>query len=503
MDVRVVVAGGGPVGLSLALGLAHHGVSCVVLEANAQPAPESRAFVIWPRTMEVLRDWNAWDALRAAGRFQTKFELHNARTNRPMFSIDFNKVADIVDEAGVLILPQSQTERVLRDLTIANPACELRTGAVVTGVEQTGDGATVHFLHEGRAQTLRCEFVAACDGAHSVVREALGLHLEGMTYPGRVVLTDESISGASGARSPRASIEKRGLLAAIEWAPGLWRVMASLPKNASEGEAFDAAARAQRIAVLFGPDAVAESLWESAFHIHRRHAQRFVEGRIALAGDAAHVNSPAGGQGMNAGIQDAANLAWKIAYALRGGDAAALLDGYDVERREMVADTVERLTDRMTRLGLGMPSSARKLAILTFGKAVRGTGIQRKLCRALGMLSGRYTKSPLIDSRHPLAGRRIDDLRLADGTRLNSKRGGKAALVAVGNATVDGAISVTRAPKRWCVKAPAVLIVRPDGVVAAVVEKPTRQKIDAALQLAFAGAPPDGIHSTRSSIETL
>jgi hypothetical protein len=110
------------------------------------------------------------------------------------------------------------------------------------------------------------------------------------------------------------------------------------------------------------------------------------------------------------------------------------------------------------------------------------------------MLSGRYTKSPLIDARHPLAGRRIDDLQLPAGSRINQERGGRAALVTVGNANIGdlAAIAVPRAPKRWCVKPPAVLVVRPDGVVAAVIEKPTRAKVEIAWRRAFAAktSPP-------------
>jgi len=115
--------------------------------------------------------------------------------------------------------------------------------------------------------------------------------------------------------------------------------------------------------------------------------------------------------------------------------------------------------------------------------------MQRKAARAFGMLQGRYTRSSLVDARHPLGGRRIDDLRLADGKRLNEERAGKAALVAVGDVTLPDmrAIAVRVAPKRWCIKPPAILVVRPDGVVAQVIEKPSIEKVREAWSRAFAG----------------
>lgn len=493
VDARVAIIGAGPAGLSLALGLAHHGVRSVVLERATEPVPESRAIVIWPRTAEVLRDWNAWEPLRAAGRFSHEFAAHNARTNRRLIAIDFTRVDDIVDDAGVLFLPQNETERILRDLVANNPACELRAGTEVMAIAQDDGGVTIGFEHEDTGGELRAAYAVGCDGAHGLTRKALGLELEGMTYDARVLLSDVEIPGTQSLCSPRVVLNRPGMLGAFLYGGCRWRVMATIPKDASEVEAYDEGAHAERLRLLFGEAGThATTVWRNLFRIHRRHARRFAQGRIALAGDAAHLNSPAGGQGMNAAIQDAANIAWKLAYALSGANGPALIDSYDVERREMIADTVERFTDRATRVGVGMPSSARRLALMAFGKAVKGRGMQRKLCRAFGMLSGRYTMSALIDARHPLAGRRIDDLILPDGSRINHARKGRAALVAVGKVGTQklkefDAIAVPRAPKRWCVKPPAILIVRPDGVVAAVVEKPNPTKVRDAWKRAFAG----------------
>ena len=489
MDAAVIIVGGGPVGLSLSLGLARYGVRSIVLERNAEPAPESRAVVIWPRTQEIFRDWGIYDAVRARSRLVDELIVVNARNERTLLALDWHVVDDVVENPGALIIPQSETERVLRELVRANGSCELRTGVTVTGLRQDSEFVDVTYTDGTSEATVRGTYVAGCDGAHGVVRGLIGLSLQGMTYDTRAVLSDELLDeDFDDDVSVRARFDKPNVRGAFKFGDRTWRVIAAVRSDGNDEELLSEDAHRERLRDLFG-DRKTTTLWRSVFKIHKRHAQRFVVGRVALAGDAAHVNSPAGGQGMNAGIQDAANLAWKIAYALRGtGDGARLIETFDVERREMVTDTIERYTDRLTRVGIGFSPRAKQLVIRAVSRAVRGRGMQRKTCRALGMLSGRYTKSPIIDATHPLAGRRIDDLRVEDGRRINEIRKGEPMLVVVGDYALDlPHIALRAPPKRWHVKAPVVLIVRPDGCVAWVITKPTRGKIEAAWNTAFCG----------------
>lgn len=492
MDAPVIIVGGGPVGLSLALGLARYGAGSIVLERNGEPVRESRAAVIWPRTQEILRDWGAYASLRQAGRFARVLRGENARTQATFVTIDFSAIDDVFDDPGALMLPQSHTERILRELVSSNPLCTLRTGVAVTGLIQDRDGVDVLFEGSSGPGRLHAAFVVGCDGAHGVVRQAIGLTLQGMTYATRVVLSDETVNvDIPPDVTARVRFDLPGLRGAIRFGDRSWRVIASVPKELSDEDAIAPLAHRERVRDLFG-DAPYETQWSSLFKIHRRHAQRFVVGRVMLAGDAAHLNSPAGGQGMNAGIQDAANLAWKLAFAARSDRCAtALMESYDRERREIITDTVERVTDRITRFGITFPMRARQFAIRTFTRATRGRGMQRKLCRGIGMLSGRYSTSPIIDTHHPLAGRRIDDLRLSDGSRINTRRAGDALLIVAGDFALDlPHVCVPLPPKRWHVKPPVVLIVRPDGCVAAVIERPSPERIEAAWQRAFCGALP-------------
>jgi 2-polyprenyl-6-methoxyphenol hydroxylase-like FAD-dependent oxidoreductase len=446
--------------------------------------------VVWPRTQELLRDWHALDALRSAGIWTTSIRAISARTELPLISVDFTTLSEVFDDPGALLIPQNRTESVLREVVRRSPLCELRTGVEVTGVRQDADSVEVTYAQPGSAQTIRGHYAVGCDGARGVVRGAVGMTLEGITYDSRIVLSDELLETEMPADGTiRVRFDMPGIRVAIRFAPRTWRVIASVGGDAGDDAAMSDASHEQRLRDLFG-DAKSTTIWKSLFKIHRRHAQRFVVGRVALAGDAAHLNSPAGGQGMNAGIHDAANLAWKLAYALEGnGNATSLLASYDAERREMVTDTIERYTDRLTRAALGFSPRTKQFAIRAVSRAVRMQGLQCKIARGVGMLTGRYSHSPIVDARHPLAGRRIDDVRLPDGTRLNARRRGEAALVIAGDFDPGVRhIALPVPPKRWHVKPPVVLIVRPDGCVASVIEKPTLERIQSAWNKAFCGA---------------
>ncbi|HUY10922.1 MAG TPA: FAD-dependent monooxygenase [Candidatus Dormibacteraeota bacterium] len=495
MNPEVVIVGAGPVGCSLALGLAHHGVSSLILDRSREVPQESRALVIWPRTAELLRDWNAWEPLLAAGRFSTRFTPYDAVRGEPLLTVDFSDIEDSVQTPGVLFIPQYESVRILRDCVEREPLCDLRLDEEAVGLEQDENEVRLQVRTAAGLQEIRAPFAVGADGAHGFVRNALGFTLEGTTYATRVAIADVGIDGAAGSvPSPRIALDVPGLLFAIEYAPGLWRTIASVAPSVGDDAALSAEAHAKRTMQLFGERAaIAQIHWSSLFRIHRRHAPNFVSGRVALAGDAAHLNSPAGGQGMNAGIHDTANLAWRLGCALRSTQCAKqLLIGYDIERREMQNDSIERTTDFATRIAVYAPAFFKRLAFAWMRRSLRARGMRRKACRALGMLDGRYTRSPDVDTSHPLAGRRIGDVRLDDGRRINAARGGRAALLCCGGASLDGldTLVLTVPPKRWLLKYPSAIVIRPDGFVAAVIEKPTLERVERKWKRAFCSAMP-------------
>jgi 2-polyprenyl-6-methoxyphenol hydroxylase-like FAD-dependent oxidoreductase len=498
-DAPVIVVGGGPVGLSLALALARHGVRSILLEKRREPSSESLAPAIWARTLEYLDDWGAANALRAAGMYRSSFTVTDARSERAILTIDFEAIGDILARPGGVVLPQCATERVLRERLAETGSCDLRMGCEVVGLDQDAGGVDVHVLGDAGPATLRAAFVAGCDGASGVVRTALGIALEGAAYGTRAIVSDDTIAWEGERDEPavRFATDFPEFLVALRFGPGTWRVIAGVPREVDESTALSDQSHRKRLTALFGERSTPLTSRRRLFAVERHRASTFVSGRVALAGDAAHAITPIGAEGINAGIHDAANLAWKLAYAVEGrGDPVQLLASYQAERAAVMTDSVDRVNDQLAKFVAKTGRFSRRAAIAFASRAVRGRGMQRKAARALGMLSARYAKSPIVDARHPLAGRRIDDLLLADGRRINAVRAGGAMLVAIG-ANDDQAniasVRVTRAPKRWCVKPPAFLIVRPDGIVAAVVEKPTRARIAAAWKRAFAGeeyAPP-------------
>ena len=495
MDAPVIVVGGGPVGLALALGLGRYGVRSILLEKERQGSTQSRALALWPRTLEHLQDWGAAEELRAAGVFRSRLDVYDAACHgaaKALIAVDFDVIADILDRPGALVIPQYDTERILRDRVLAEAACDVRTGCEAIGVEQDADGVTVHLRGGNGDRTLRAAYAVACDGAESFVRRSLGFTVEALAYGARAVLSDDVLGGddPSGPMLRLAS-KHAGFLFAMRFATDTWRIVASIPEDVEDADALSEAAHAARVHALFGDGVVYRTAWKQLFPLHRRRAARFTSGRVALAGDAAHALSAAGGEGLNAGIADAANLAWKLAYATQGrADASLLMESYDLERRLTVADTIERTGDTVAKFTMDTHVWVRSMALSLMARALRGRGMQRKAARGLGLLSGRIGKSPIVDARHPLAGRRLDDLQLPDGTRVHAERAGRAVAVAVGDVRVEEfeAIALPRAPKRWCIKGPAVVIVRPDGVVAAVIEKPTQRKVSDAWSLAFAAA---------------
>jgi len=484
-SVPVVIIGGGPVGMSTALGLAHHGVRSLLIEQNAGTVRESRAFGVWTRTLEIIRDWGSLEALQQAGTLYKKLEPVDARNERILFSFDFGILDEITAAAGAMILPQNATEGVLRELVRQHEECEVRI-AQCLGVEQDAEGVYVHIVEDGGERVIQAQFAVGCDGAHSIVRKSLGLELQGTTYPTRMVLSDERIE-EQGLGHLRFAVHKSGFLASVRFAPNLWRVMVTVLDTLNDEEAIADARQAARVRDLFG-DRTHETIWISQFRIYRRHVQRFRVGRILLAGDAAHLNSPAGGQGMNSGIQDAENAAWKLAAALRGGDMDRLLESYHKERWEAIVSHVEQNSDRNTSLEFNMPAFLKPTLLALLGYAIHARPISIQFARNFSMLDLTYTDSPLLIQGHKLVGTRLDDLKIDGSRRISDCFSGHTGILACNTPDIENSIGgvpvvhIPSIPRAWGLHKPACIILRPDRHVGAVIENPTNMRIAYALQ---------------------
>jgi 2-polyprenyl-6-methoxyphenol hydroxylase-like FAD-dependent oxidoreductase len=406
----VAIVGAGPVGLALALGLARHGVDSVVIEQSQTISEHSKAAGIHIRTREILRRWGAEARCLEEGELLTRFALHDAgRGDRPVLSLDLGELADEAERPGLLVLEQSRTERILLDAVRASGHVTVRFGAEVVGLQQGHDGVelAVDVGAAGR-QRVSAAFVVGCDGASSFVREALDLPFEGTTYRLRPMLADVTIDDDRDlAAWPRLHDGGHGLTAALRLRAGMWRII-HLTTDAPDTDEVADEEVGRRVASVLGPGPV-QVVWRSRFTIHRRSSPRFRSGRALLAGDAAHVHSPVGGQGMNAGIQDAADLAWRLAAVVDGADADRLLDAYDVERREVVVGSVSRTTDLATRLVLQAPRWVRRAGFALQRKALRIPRVRRRALRRFGMLDLRPPITPLPRRDVLAVGTRLPD----------------------------------------------------------------------------------------------
>ena len=479
----VVIAGGGPVGFATALGLARQGVRSIVFEKAPAPAPYARAGVVLSRTVEIFRSWGLLEEIRAEAIAPATLEVCDALDGAQLARFDFSLLREETFDPHPVFLPQHRTEKILRDAATGTGLVDARFGEEVVDFCHDADGVrlVVRKLGEPSTHSLEAPFLVGADGANSTVRAKLGLGLEGETYPTRIMLAVVEIEDRRDALPwPRLRFDGPEYLAALRFAPGRWRVIATLPAGESDAGALAQDTIAGYVRATLG-DGPFQIEWASAFNIHRRHAPWFAVGRVALAGDSAHLNSPVGGQGLNAGIADAQNLAWKLAHALRGGDAMRLLASYNVERRHAILTSTERFTDRNTKLLLSIPPQHRRLMFAAVGRLMRIAPLARRLLRTGVLLDVRYTDSPLFPTRGHWIGRRAPDPELAVTDR--------AVLALCGFDEVDagrldlpeGVERLSLQPERaarWRTRAPFAALVRPDGFVGWFERRPSRGTIE-------------------------
>jgi 2-polyprenyl-6-methoxyphenol hydroxylase-like FAD-dependent oxidoreductase len=413
----VVIVGAGPVGLSLAVALARHGIRSTVLEQAASTSERSKAPAIHVRTREAFQQWGIAERFVEAGTLRQQVRLHRPADGKPILSLDFGELRGEADRAGLLVLEQGETERLLLAAAEETGLCDVRFNTTAVGVEQGADSATVIARDGTRTRSYTAEFVVGCDGAGSSVRDAVGQPFDGSTYSLRPMLADVAVPDDRDALEwPRTFNGPDGITTALRIAPKLWRIIwlhvgGSDPDDVTDREVDD------RVAEVLGAGPV-DVVWASRFRIHRRSSPRFRVDRVPLAGDAAHVHSPIGGLGMNAGIQDSHNLGWKLAYALRGGARDRLLESYEVERQAVVVESVSRYTDLLTRLFLLSPAPVRA-GSFALGRLATAIGpVRRRMARRTAMIDLSCPASPILRRQDRSAGARLPNVELVapDGT---------------------------------------------------------------------------------------
>ncbi|WP_082695828.1 FAD-dependent oxidoreductase [Mycobacterium sp. IS-1742] len=453
--VDVLVVGAGPTGLTAAGDLARAGRTVVVLEKRAAPNPSSRAFATMARTLEVLDARGLADDLIACGHRAPRVSLFaGARIDLAHLDSPY---------PFVLVTPQTNVDRALEGYA-RDQGAEIRRGVEVVGIDQDAGGVTVtaRTPDSERDSVWRAAYVVGADGAHSAVRRVLGVDFPGKTILSSLVLADVKLADGptGGGLTVHSTRDVLGFLAPYDRhdADGSW--FRAMTWNRHRQVPDDVPADGAEVAPTaltraFGADpGLVDVGWTSRFHCDERQVAQYRHGRVFLAGDAAHVHSPMGGQGMNTGIQDAANLAWKLDAVLAGSDDA-LLDTYHTERHP-VGRRVLRQSGLMAR-GLTLhPRAARWLRNLLAPGLLRVPAIRDGVAGSFAGTGLRYRGPGLVGTRGtriPLSEGRITELLRTPGFVLVRERG----------AAVVNSFEGQQAERSDA--GPAVLV-RPDGYIA-------------------------------------
>jgi 2-polyprenyl-6-methoxyphenol hydroxylase-like FAD-dependent oxidoreductase len=423
-ETEVLIVGAGPVGLALALELQRFSIRSRIVEKKAERSKTSKALGLQPRLSEIFGilgikaefDFRGFGDIRAVN-------FHS--NGRPLLRI---AIEQPIDQAGrdacqprLLIIPQSDTEEIL-ERTLERRGGFVERCRELVGFEQSEDGIRALIRSEdGTEVTIAAQFLASCEGAHSIVRKQAGLSFSGTTLPMRFLLADVTIDWDRPANEVQVRFHRDGVMGALPFGEQKWRLIIECATEGSpEQEEITLSLVQQIVAERIAEQGVrlSDPVWLSDFRINARMVDRFRDRRVFVAGDAAHIHSPLGGQGIATGIQDASNLAWKLAAVLREGAPDSLLDTYEEERKP-IARTVLRGTTAASRMVFAMNPILRFIRERVVFPILGTEFVQRRLFKKVSQLEVGYrgtltelsSGGGLID-----AGGRAPDVVFADGS---------------------------------------------------------------------------------------
>ena len=508
---EVVIVGAGPTGLALAAQLQQFGVTARIVDRQLDRVHESRALVMQPRTLEVLRGLGITQTLIERGNDAVQLRIHfgNPVIAMRLFDIGLDDTA----YPFLLFISQAETEAVLNEYLTAQ-GVDVERGVELLAFTAGADEVTCTLRRQdGTSEQVRTRYLIGCDGAHSTIRQAAGIPFEGGAYPQTFVLADLEVDGDLEHGPGHAFLGAEGMLLFFPLGtPATWRMQSLRPPPAAADDGKLKAgepslAELQAICDRFagGTLRLHDPVWTTYFRLQHRQAARYRAGRVFLAGDAAHVHSPAGAQGMNTGIQDAWNLGWKLALVLRGVAEQALLDSYEPERWP-VGRFVLRFSDRAATIAISDSRLVRlirtQIAPRLVPRLLRFRRGRTFGFRTISQLAINYRNSPAVQEgepalrRGPKAGDRLPDARISrdsqpgwlqeamaaptshlllcgpveswDGEQLAGLSDRYGGLIAVHRLTREAAAGVLhdaegRAFARLGVESAAQYLVRPDG----------------------------------------
>jgi len=458
MDVDLLIVGAGPVGLFLANECARRGLRWRLVEARGSQSVYSKALAIFPRTLEILDMAGlAGPFLEAANRVTSVAVVtHGRALARMQFTPEESPYPFIA------MVPQNVTEQLLvEQLQLRGGVVEYDT-SFVSAVEH-GDHVSATVDRKGQRSTITAAFVVGCDGAHSTVRHLLNLPFEGEAYDASFMLADVETNDTLPADQLQLCPSEFGPLAIFPMSATRRRIVAIVEKTEGDAPSLELVRRILRRRAPGEIEALALH-WSSYFHVHRRQAAQLRVGRFFIAGDAAHIHSPFGGQGMNTGMHDVWNLAWKLDLVVSGDGDDRLLESYSAERLPVIRHVIET-TDLLTRV-MGTPNRlAQLLRNVVIPMVSRLAPFHRAFVQRLSELGIDYHGSPIIEG----AGKRFFDNSLRGGAGIGRRFllvldvDADAAIAAAARALVA---SFDRIVELRAGSVRGLTLVRPDGYVA-------------------------------------
>ena len=380
----VVIAGAGPVGMTAAADLVRQGIPVTVLEKSAALSLESRASTFHPPTLDMLDDLGFAEALIAQGLKAPQVQ-YASTVEGELGTFDFSAISDLTRHPFRLQAEQFKLTRIILDALQGNPLFEIRFGTEVDALTQDTNGVQVA---TSTGDTLQCDWLIGADGANSVVRRHQDIAFDGFTWAERflVVTTSADIAAA-----------RPGVTSVSYWADpqrwhfllriiGAWRVMLPVPAEMSDDEARQPEYAERSLASVLPPGLPAPIEHITLYRVHQRVAARFRQGRTFLAGDAAHINNPLGGMGMNGGLHDALNLTGRLGAVIHGKSAEDTLDGYDRQRRAVTLEAIQTGTIRNKKNLEARTPEDREAFRTEIQKAIADRDKTREFLRRISMI---------------------------------------------------------------------------------------------------------------------
>jgi 2-polyprenyl-6-methoxyphenol hydroxylase-like FAD-dependent oxidoreductase len=416
--ISVLIVGAGPTGLLMAYKLARHGVAFRIIDNKPTRTQHSNAVAIQTRTLEIFKQLEVVDEFLKYGH---KYHgIHFYDDGKEFAHVDF----DCVDSVYPFIMgvPQSETERILNN-QLEHLHHRVEWSRDLIDLTQNSHGVRAIIKHvDGVEEQIDCDWLIGCDGSHSTVRNESDFTFPGEDVEQQFVVADTKLS--SSLKSDCLHIFDNGgdMLGVFPYGDGKYRIAANLnsteKKECSEQEIKEIVDTRSR-----GAFQAQYASWISPFWIHSKLANQMRDGRIFIAGDAAHIHSPAGGQGMNTGLQDAYNLAWKLALVVQGRANPNILDSYEAERYPVIKRVVET-TERMTNMILAKNTVINFLRETAMKLVANMPFLRKKFAMRMTQLDIIYDQSPIIDTgkgfskKYPSAGYRAPDVEICQSRFL-------------------------------------------------------------------------------------